>query len=152
MAWISLLIIILGVGLDQIIKQWAIIALPAGKESVIVPNFLALTRLNNHGAAYNILSGQRGVFLVITVIALAILIYLFFKFKNRSHWLTISIAFLLAGTIGNACDRLFRGYVVDMIYLNVFNLPFLSFVCNIADILITIGVILLLIYVFKTDE
>lgn len=152
MGWIYGLLIVLGLGIDQLIKYWAIIKLPAGQEQIIIPNFLAFIRLNNHGAAYNILSGQRLFFLIITVIAIVVLLFLLIKYGRKSHFLGVSLSLLLAGALGNALDRLLHGYVVDMIYLNIFNLPFLNFICNFADILITSGVVLLIIYIFKTDN
>lgn len=152
MSWIYGVLILLGVGIDQLIKYWAIIYLPIGQEYVIIPDFLALIRLNNHGAAYNILSGQKLFFLIITVIATLVLFFLLIKYGRKSHFLGISLTLLLGGTLGNALDRLLHGYVIDMIYLNIFNLPFLNFVCNFADILITIGVVLIIIYIFKIDN
>lgn len=152
MSWIYCVLILLGVGIDQLIKYWAIIYLPIGQEYVIIPDFLALIRLNNHGAAYNILSGQKLFFLIITVIATLVLFFLLIKYGRKSHFLGISLTLLLGGTLGNALDRLLHGYVIDMIYLNIFNLPFLNFVCNFADILITIGVVLIIIYIFKIDN
>lgn len=152
MSWIYGVLILLGVGIDQLIKYWAIIYLPIGQEYVIIPDFLALIRLNNHGAAYNILSGQKLFFLIITVIATLVLFFLLIKYGRKSYFLGISLTLLLGGTLGNALDRLLHGYVIDMIYLNIFNLPFLNFVCNFADILITIGVVLIIIYIFKIDN
>ncbi|MBA1434929.1 signal peptidase II, partial [Bombilactobacillus bombi] len=81
-----------------------------------------------------------------------VLTYLLIKYQHKSRWLTVGLAFLLAGRLGNGWDRLLRGYVVDMVYFNIFNLPLLNFVCNLADILITIGVIMLIVYVFKSDN
>lgn len=152
MSWIYGVLILLVVGIDQLIKYWAIIYLPIGQEYVIIPDFLALIRLNNHGAAYNILSGQKLFFLIITVIATLVLFFLLIKYGRKSHFLGTSLTLLLGGTLGNALDRLLHGYVIDMIYLNIFNLPFLNFVCNFADILITIGVVLIIIYIFKIDN
>ena len=51
-------------------------------------------------------------------------------------------AILIGGGIGNLIDRVFYGFVVD--YLSV---SFFSPVCNFADYCITVGTILLIVYV-----
>ena len=50
---------------------------------------------------------------------------------------------ILSGSIGNLIDRVFRGYVIDFIDVNLFNFP--NF--NIADIAITLGIIYLIVLV-----
>ena len=54
---------------------------------------------------------------------------------------------LLAGAFGNAIDRLFRGYVVDFIQTVFIRFP----VFNVADIAITFGAMLLIIYLLFFD-
>ena len=50
--------------------------------------------------------------------------------------------FLLAGTVGNAIDRVRYGYVVDM-----FELKFINFaIFNVADLFITVGAIVFAVY------
>ena len=45
---------------------------------------------------------------------------------------------ILAGGIGNLIDRLYRGYVIDYVYIKPFG------VCNFADFIIVLGAIMLL--------
>ena len=59
-----------------------------------------------------------------------------------------SYSFILGGTIGNGIDRIYRGFVVDFINLNIINFP----VFNIADISINIGFIILLYIIFKNNR
>ena len=58
----------------------------------------------------------------------------------------ISLLLILSGGIGNLIDRLFRGYVIDYIDINILDFP--NF--NIADISIALGIVLLIIYIIKT--
>ena len=53
---------------------------------------------------------------------------------------------ILAGGIGNLIDRIFRGYVIDFIDINLFNFP--NF--NIADMSIVIGVIIIFIMIINS--
>ena len=48
---------------------------------------------------------------------------------------------ILSGAIGNFIDRIFLGYVRDFVSISLFN-----FVFNIADVLITFGVIFFIVY------
>ena len=56
---------------------------------------------------------------------------------------------LLGGILGNLLDRIIRGYVTDYVSLNIVGYHFPIF--NLADVCITLGVILLSIHYFKTD-
>ena len=56
----------------------------------------------------------------------------------------IILALLFSGAIGNLIDRIFLGYVRDMIYVSLINFP----VFNVADSAITIAAVLLVIETF----
>ena len=59
-----------------------------------------------------------------------------------------SLMLMFAGALGNAIDRIFRGYVVDFIETTFISFP----VFNIADIAITVGAVLLIIYILFFDK
>ncbi|WP_033830006.1 signal peptidase II [Prochlorococcus marinus] len=102
----------------------------------------------NYGAAFNILSGSRILLSLISIFFSILLIYLIFR-KNPLNSLDLySYSFILGGTIGNGIDRIYRGFVVDFINLNIINFP----VFNIADISINIGFIFLLYNIFKNNR
>ena len=104
--------------------------------------------VKNYGAAFNIFSGNRIFLSLISIIFSAILIYLILR-KNTLNLMDLySYSFILGGTIGNGIDRIFKGFVVDFIDLNIINFP----VFNIADISINIGFILLLYLIFKKNK
>ena len=104
--------------------------------------------VKNYGAAFNILSGSRLFLSIISIIFSISLIYLILS-KTSSGLLELySYSFILGGTIGNGIDRVFRGFVVDYINLNIINFP----VFNIADISINIGFIFILYRFFKNNK
>ena len=104
--------------------------------------------VKNYGAAFNIFSGSRVFLSLISIIFSILLIYLIFR-KNTLTLLDLySYSFILGGTIGNGIDRIYKGFVVDFINLNIINFP----VFNIADISINIGFILLLYSIFKNKN
>ena len=102
----------------------------------------------NYGAAFNIFSGNRLFLSCISIIFSILLTYLIFR-KNTLFILDLySYSFILGGTIGNGIDRIFRGFVIDFINLNIINFP----IFNIADISINIGFFFLIFSIFKNNR
>ena len=104
--------------------------------------------VKNYGAAFNIFSGSRIFLSLISILFSIILIYLIFRKKTLNSFDLYSYSFILGGTIGNGIDRIYKGFVVDFINLNIINFP----VFNIADISINIGVIFFLYNIFKNNR
>ncbi|MBR5506698.1 MAG: signal peptidase II [Clostridia bacterium] len=77
-------------------------------------------------------------------------VFVFQKTSDETSTRKISVMLINAGAIGNLFDRIFRGYVVDMIEVTFIEYP----VFNFADCCIVIGCILLCVYVafFDKDE
>ena len=104
--------------------------------------------VKNYGAAFNIFSGSRIFLSLISILFSILLIYLILR-KNTLKSLDLySYSFILGGTIGNGIDRIYKGFVVDFINLNIINFP----VFNIADISINIGFIFLMYNIFKNNR
>jgi len=104
--------------------------------------------VKNYGAAFSILSGSRVLLSLISIFFSILLIYLIFRKNTLNSFDLYSYSFILGGTIGNGIDRIYRGFVVDFINLNIINFP----VFNIADISINIGFIILLYNIFKNNR
>ena len=86
---------------------------------------------------------MRWIFVVIMYVMLLIIIIYMFKKRPSGKFFYICAGLIIGGGIGNLIDRVIYGYVID--YLSV---SFFPPVCNFADYCITIGVILLVIYIF----
>jgi len=104
--------------------------------------------VKNYGAAFNIFSGSRVFLSLISIFFSILLIYLIFRKNTLNPFDLYSYSFILGGTIGNGIDRIYKGFVVDFINLNIINFP----VFNIADISINIGFIILLYNIFKNNR
>ena len=104
--------------------------------------------VKNYGAAFNIFSGSRIFLSLISILFSILLIYLIFRKNTLNSFDLYSYSFILGGTIGNGIDRIYKGFVVDFINLNIINFP----VFNIADLSINIGFILLLFNIFKNNR
>lgn len=108
----------------------------------LIPGVLELHYLENRGAAWGMLQGARFFFIPLTVLLVGLLVWFYIRERKQLSALSSSILFLiLAGALGNFIDRLFLGYVRDMIYVSLIDFP----VFNIADSAIVIGAGLLVI-------
>ena len=104
--------------------------------------------VKNYGAAFNILSGSRIFLSLISIIFSILLIYLIVRKNSLNAFELYSYSFILGGTIGNGIDRIYKGFVLDFINLNIISFP----VFNIADISINIGFIFLMYNIFKKNR
>ena len=136
------IIIIVGLVLDLVTKS--LFAEYFGKgvdDIVVIPNFFVFTFVKNTGAAYGMFGDSTfGLAIVSILFVVAFAIYDYFNHSNNI-WYVLGISMIVSGAIGNLIDRLFLGYVRDFISIRLF-----SFVFNIADMLITFGVIFFVIY------
>lgn len=108
-----------------------------------IPGLINLTYFENNGAAFGMMSGQMTFFFIITAIIVPVVLIYLVKSVDENPILKISLALIFAGAVGNFVDRVALGYVRDMI-----DFAFMRFaVFNIADAALTIGTVLLCIYI-----
>ncbi|MFC6254498.1 signal peptidase II [Secundilactobacillus hailunensis] len=144
---LSTVFIILLFFIDQWIKHLVVASIALGGTHTVLPGVLSLTYLRNNGAAWSMLAGQQWLFLVISVVALAVMIWFLVRYRHNWQY-EIGLAFMIAGTLGNFYDRLVNGFVVDMFQLDFINFPIFNF----ADTCLTIGVIWIMIVLFFEDK
>ncbi len=133
--------------IDQIIKIIITTNLKFTESINVIKNFFRITYLQNNGAAFSILSGNRIFLILITLIALLIIYIFLIKNKNINKIETICYGTLIGGIIGNLIDRVRLGYVIDYLDFNIINYNYPVF--NFADICIVVSAILLLIISIK---
>ncbi|MDO4670118.1 MAG: signal peptidase II [Aerococcus sp.] len=146
--WIYYLVILTITVIDQGVKAWTVAQMPLGSEVPLIPNVVSLFHLRNTGAAWGMLADQQTLFLIITVAVVMVLLYTLHKQGRQSVLYGLSLSLIIAGAIGNFIDRVRLHYVVDMFKLEFINFP----IFNVADTAITIGVILMIIYLFFFEE
>lgn len=114
----------------------------------LIPNIINLVYLKNTGAAFSILTGRVSVLGIVSVLfCIGLIIYVIIK-KPKHTLQRTALMLIFSGALGNAIDRIFRGYVIDFIETAFISFP----VFNIADIAITVGAALLIIYVIFFDK
>lgn len=140
--WLGLSALV--IALDQLTKSWVTAEFELG-DSVTITSFFNLVLAYNTGAAFSFLADaggwQRIFFVVIAVVASAVIVYLLRKPQNHTL-LNSALALILGGAIGNVIDRIRLGHVVDFIQVHGGGYYFPAF--NIADSAITIGAALLI--------
>lgn len=134
---------------DQISKSLIEIYFKLNESFVIVKDFFNITIAHNTGGAWSILNNHSYLFIIFSVIALIVLIRFMFQFKNNLRN-NIAFACTVAGIMSNLADRLFLGYVRDFLDFKVLGYDYPIF--NIADIAIVVGVLLLIVAIFKGED
>jgi signal peptidase II len=105
---------------------------------------LELTLSHNRGVAFGLAGGAGTGLVLVTVVALAVVVYLFARNPTRP-WMWVAAGLVAGGALGNLIDRVRAGAVTDFIDLP----PWPPF--NLADMAITFGVIaLVLLYLRDT--
>ncbi len=144
------LLTILIVILDRLSKVWAVSALKTGSVIRIIDGFIHLSYLENKGVAFGMLSALNPVLPFISLAIVIGIFYYYVKSHNRSLPFILGLAFICGGALGNIIDRFIQSYVVDFISVYIFGRPFPVF--NVADIFVTCGTFLLLIYFIISDQ
>jgi len=134
--------------IDQITKYLTVENIALNEVVEFIPNIVSFTYIRNTGAAFSILEGQMWFFYIVTIIVVAFLLYYMYTEAGEDKILGFILATVLAGALGNFIDRLLHQYVIDMIQLE-----FIDFaIFNVADSLLTVGVILLFIYTIYDEQ
>ena len=84
------------------------------------------------------------LFILATLVILAVALIIFIKLPKTSHFLPllITMAVVVAGAIGNLADRILHGYVIDFLYFSLIDFP----IFNVADVYIVMGCLLFVIF------
>ena len=122
--------------------------LSLGKSITIFDKFLYITKVYNDGISFSMLTGKRWLIVFFSILILIFLYFYMKKFKENKRNI-IAFSLIFGGLLGNLIDRIIYGYVVDYLRFIIFDYNFPIF--NLADICITIGVILLIINMLRKE-
>jgi signal peptidase II len=133
--------------LDRLVKHLASALIAAGERIELIPGVIGICYTENTGMAFGMLSGGTPVLAAITLVVLAAAVWLILRVK-LSPMSCIGFALSFAGALGNLYDRVFYGYVVDMI-----EPLFVKFaVFNVADAALCLGLALIGLSLFTTPS
>ena len=106
------------------------------KSIKLINKFLYITHVRNTGAAWSMFSSKTILVLIISLVIITGIILYIQQNKPTNKKEKLAYSMILGGALGNFINRLFLGYVIDFIDINIFNFP--NF--NIADICIVFGI------------
>ena len=144
------LITILLVILDQVSKYLIFSTIGLHQPVPVIDGFFRLYGVYNTGAAFSILNDHSWILLLVSIISTVIICYFMkdFSLKKRPLY-SISIVLILSGCVGNMIDRMFNNFCVyDFIELEFINFA----IFNIADCYLTVGVILMAVYLLFFEQ
>lgn len=150
MKWYRLALV--AIVLDQLTKLMASLKLAYGEPVVVWPVFnLMLT--HNQGAAFSFLHDaggwQRWFFSGLAAVVGVVLVVWIARVRGQKL-LSVALALILGGAVGNLIDRVRFGHVVDFLSFHWNQHYFPAF--NLADTWITIGAGLLILDMFLHPE
>ena len=119
-------------------------------ESKQLNNFLDIVYIQNYGVSFGFLSGlvSYWILVIVGLLVTSLIYYLMIRSYKRLEKLAYFI--IIIGALSNILDRIINSYVVDFISLHYYDFYWPAF--NLADIYITIGIIMLIISFFIRSE
>lgn len=129
--------------IDQITKYLVVSHFSLYESIPLIPGIINLTYIHNRGAAFGIFQNQTLPFIIVTVFALALGVWVLYKRYFNNSVMDWAILLIISGGVGNLIDRVFRqGNVVDFIETAFIEFP----VFNIADCAVTVGAVFMVLY------
>lgn len=147
MAFIMLLLSFLFAAVDQLFKLIVVRNIKPIGSKTLIGGFLSLDYTENKGAAFGMMQGGRWIFVGVTLLVCALIIFMMFRYKNQGFFSRAASVLIVGGGLGNVIDRVLHTYVVDYIHVSFFPAIF-----NFADSCVVVGVLLFVIHILFFTE
>ncbi len=154
--WVVVIAVVV-VALDQWTKNLIEARIPLWQGYPPFPNlaqYFNLVHYQNSGAAFGLLRGQAGLFVVVAAVVIVIIVIYSRYLAYDNVWMRLALGLMLGGAIGNLIDRLTQGgHVTDFLLFSVpvggrlYQWP----AWNVADASIVVGTILLAILLLRME-
>jgi signal peptidase II len=133
---------------DQLLKSWIVAHYRVDTPVQVVGDWARVNYIHNAGGLFGVFQSAAPVFAVVSLVVIAVIVSLEFRWGWRSWLVTVALGLLLGGAIGNLIDRVRLGYVVDFADIGIGTWRWYIF--NIADSAISISIgLLLLVSLFR---
>ncbi len=140
-----------GVILD-ILSKWIVFSkIGEFGKIILIPGLINILRSRNEGVVFGLFPGKTNMFIIFSIIAIAIIIYIYITSDKVLFVSNLALGLILAGAIGNLWDRIWYGHVRDFIDLHIGN-KYHWPTFNIADSLICIGISFMVFASFSTSK
>jgi signal peptidase II len=122
----------------------------------VVKNVLELQTSHNTGALWGFMRAVPHSSLIFAglsiVAAVGICYWLFVLGAAADRRLTIALALIMAGALGNCYDRLTLGHVRDFVHLHIDPIGFDCAIFNFADNMLVVGAVALVLLALRPDS
>ena len=144
----NLLLVIFIFILDRLSKIIIIkLSEPLGELNISVTSFINFNLTWNEGIGFGLLSFDDKFYYNLITLLIVLITLIIIWLANKAKGIEkLSFLMIVGGSLGNIFDRIYYSSVPDFIDISVNN--FHWFIFNVADIFISIGVILLIILEF----
>ncbi len=132
-------------------EGYAASAIPPHQGVTVIPGVLDLRLTLNEGAVFGSGQGLRWLFIAISVVAVAVVAWLFVRSPAKAWVFHGALAMILAGALGNLHDRFHYAAVRDMLLLFP-ELRLWPYIFNVADVALVVGVSVMMVYIFIADR
>src|ERR1700760_3949476 len=149
-------IAILVIAVDRLSKIWIAKHLALGQAIVVIPNFFRITHVLNTGAAFSMFEGAKNQEIVryaligFSVVAIVAVLIALWRTGRTISLMSVSLALILGGALGNLYDRIWFKYVVDFLEVHIVHYHWPDF--NVADSCIVVGACLLLLELLRPQR
>ena len=134
---------------DQLSKIWIRARLPQGDTLDFWPGVMHLEHVQNRGAAWGVLSGQKWLLILFTLLVIGVIMRSAREVAARGALAALGFGLILGGAVGNLFDRIVFGHVTDFFDLDTPIRALQTFpVFNVADSALSVGVVLMLLSLF----
>ncbi|MBW2038043.1 MAG: signal peptidase II [Deltaproteobacteria bacterium] len=141
---ILLVVFVFLLALDQGSKLYIERHFPLHQPREAIKGVLNITHVLNRGAAFGLMADRQGfsyLFVIISFVAMVLILYYFRRIEEGDLWAPFCLSLIFTGAMGNLVDRFRLGGVVDFLDFHYKGWHWPAF--NVADVSITIGVLLL---------
>jgi len=129
---------------DQVTKALVVANLAIGEKTQLLGDLVQVWHAQNRGASFSLFQGWSIVFLIVSVLSIAMVAYFHRSLRDQSPWLHLLLGIVLGGTLGNFIDRLRQGYVTDWLSIGIGDTRWPTF--NVADSSLVVGIGILVLY------
>lgn len=136
---------------DRVTKSWVVASIPLGESREVVDGWAQLSHVRNTGAAFGLLPERTSLLSVLSVLAVALILYYYRGLAAHSAPVAATLGMQLGGAGGNLVDRIGQGYVVDFVDVGIpGGWRFWAF--NVADSSIVVGIGLVTLLLFLEER
>lgn len=135
---------------DQLTKYIIKINIALYDNIIVIKNFFNITHILNPGGAFGLFASsspgvRKFIFLFVSSIVALLILWFYKKSAENFIFLSIGLALIFGGAVGNLIDRFIYGKVVDFLdfYMGAYHWP----AFNMADSAITIGMGILIYHI-----